>query len=100
MCRAWLEGAFPEKFLARLVLDYKVDDLDAHLVGVLDRIGENLAFLDRLLAIRHPIETDDLDPVLAVGLLHGSISPNAEGSLMAKMAAKSSWACRAADADS
>ena len=27
-----------------------------------------------LLAIRHPIETDDLDPVLAVGLLHGSIS--------------------------
>ena len=76
-----------------------LDDLTSHLVRVLDGVGKNLSVLDCLFAVELAIETDDLDLVFAIGLLHGGVGAEGGGSLIAKMASRSSCACRASAVD-
>ena len=45
--------------------------LDADLIGMLDRVGVNLAFLDRLFAFRLAVEGDDLHLIGLAGFFEG-----------------------------
>ena len=67
------DEGFLIKLLAGLILDDILHDLLSHLVRVLDGVGENLAVLDRLLAVELTVEADDLDLILPLGLLDGGV---------------------------
>ena len=51
----------------------------ADLVGKLNRIGVDLAFLNGLLAVGLAVEADDLDPVGFAGFLDGGDRPQRRG---------------------
>ena len=74
------------------------DGRPADLVGELDRVGVDLAVLDRLLAFGLAVEADDLHLVGLAGLLEGGARTEGRGSLIAKMPARSGWACSASSA--
>ena len=53
------------------IADDRLGGLDADLVGMLDRVGVDLAVLDRLLALGLAVEGDDLHLVGLAGLFEG-----------------------------
>ena len=57
------------QFVPPRVADDRIHDLDAHLLGELDRVGVDLAVLDRLLPFRLAVEADHLHLLRLAGLL-------------------------------